>query len=565
MKFSFLNGEISRLHSAAFLLGAAGLLSRFLGIFRDRLLAGRFGAAGELDVYYAAFQIPDFLSTLFILGAGSAAILPVFQEELAHSKERARRIISALHTGFFLGAGLCGLVVFFAAPLVIRFIAPGFDAAGQMRVVELTRIILLSPLLLGLSSILSSVTQAYSRFWAYALAPIFYNIGIIMGIVVLVPFFGLKGLAFGVVAGACMHFLVQLVTASNLGFRPEFALSGAGEGISKVISASLPRVLSLSLGQITFLGAIALASTLAEGSISVMQLAYNLFSVPVGILGVSYAVALFPRLNKSYLTRDATLFYSEFFIGVRTIIFWIAPILVLFIVLRAHIVRVALGTGLFSWEDTRLTAAVLAALMVTLISSSLVSLFMRAFYALEDTWRPLAINITASAISLSCAYIFTKLFRPGAWVFQPVLVSLFRITDLPHPEIVGLVLGFALGQAVNGILLYSALMQLARRKLGAHSKNPYHGFAGVVVASGAAAAIGYTVRASFSQALPLVSFLHVFVQAAAVVIAGFGVYCAMLHWLGNEEFSALSRVLQRRIFGLRFLPKVWSDDTTTPE
>lgn len=287
MKLDFLNHEISSIHSAALILGAAGLLSRVLGVFRDRLLAGSFGAGRELDAYYAAFQIPDFMSTLFLLGAGTAAILPMFQEDLLKDKEEARRLISHLSLLFIFGSAALAFVAFFLAPYLMRVVAPGFSDSERALAALLTRIMLLSPIFLGLSNIFSSVVQSFQRFLSYALAPVLYNAGIIAGIVILVPLMGTAGLAAGVALGALLHFLTQFQAIARLGFTPRFSphfkdfLESWGSTlfsgkVKRVAALSFPRVLSVSISQITLLILIAIGSTLAEGSISVLQLARNL-------------------------------------------------------------------------------------------------------------------------------------------------------------------------------------------------------------------------------------------------------------------------------------------------
>ena len=206
-----LNGSISSVHAAALLIGSAGLVSRLLGMFRNRLLAAHFGAGRELDIYFAAFQIPDFVATLFLLGAGSAAILPVFQEYMHENKQRAYDLISSLQTSFLLASAVVAGIVFFFVPALLGIIVPGFSGVDLDMTIMLTRIMLLSPIFLGLSSILSAVVQSYQRFLAYALAPIFYNLGIIVGIIFFVPRFGIMGLGMGVALGAILHWIIQLV------------------------------------------------------------------------------------------------------------------------------------------------------------------------------------------------------------------------------------------------------------------------------------------------------------------------------------------------------------------
>lgn len=565
MRFTFLNHHIASVHAAAFLLGAAGLLSRVLGVLRDRLLAGTFGAGRELDAYYAAFQIPDFISVLFLLGAGTAAILPVFQDYVAKDRERAHRLISRLTTTFLIVSLGVAALVFVAAPALVRFIVPGFPEVDRALVVTLTRIMLFSPILLGLSSILASVVQSFQRFFAYALAPIFYNVGIILGILFFIPRFGVAGLGLGVLFGAFLHFFVQWVSVWALGFAPRFAWGdrGAREGIRKIAGLAFPRVLSISLSQLTLVALVAIGSTLEKGSVAVFSLAQNLYALPIGVFGVSYATALFPRLSRFSIARDANNFFREFFIGIRSILFWIAPTAILFIVLRAHIVRVAFGTGAFSWEDTRLTAAVLAAFTIAMFEGSLTTYFMKGFYALESTWAPLWVNIASSAVSIGGALSFTRLFIDGS-PFAEGVKTVFRVSDIAHAEVLGLAFGFTIGLVINIIFLYFFLIRRARSILGGYSPFPWMPVAKILFASLVAGAVAYAVRVSFSQALPLITFVQVLAQGALALIAGFAAYIGTLFLLRSDDAYSLLRGLERRLFKIGILPPSWDGEMEPP-
>ncbi len=566
---NFFNGEIANVHSAALLLGAAGLLSRLLGILRDRFLAGTFGAGRELDVYYAAFQIPDFMSVLFLFGAGSAAILPIFQEYLARDRDEARRLISELSLVFVVGAVIFSAAAALAAPFLVSFIAPGFGAEDRALTAALARIMLLSPILLGLSSIFSSVVQSFQRFLAFALAPILYNIGIIIGIFAFVPLWGVAGLAGGVILGATLHFLTQFITVRRLGFSPSTKLSFVSyeaklrrfpEGVRRVIALSFPRVLSVSLSNLTLLIIVAIGSTLAAGSIAVMQLAYNLYFVPLGVFGTSYAIAIFPRISRAFIVRDAGEFFRELYLGIRTIFFWTAPSTIILIVLRAHIVRVALGAGEFGWEDTRLTAAALAAFSLAVVSGALLSLLIKGFYALENTWRPLWVNIGASAFSLFLAlFLANALSQPS--VLRDWAGAIFRVADLPEIGVLGLAAGFAAGTILNAVFLYVILRRLANRVFGVQEHFPAAVVLKIIFSALLGGVVAYGVRVSFSETLPLISFMQVLWQGAFSGLVGFGVYFGALYLLGNEDVRSFFAALRRRFFKVKTLPQVWDGET----
>lgn len=547
------------MNAAALLLGAAGLLSRVLGVVRDRLLAAHFGAGRELDMYYAAFQIPDFMLIIFLLGAGSAAILPVFQEYLSRDRDEARRLISELVTNFVIGAGAISIVIGFFIPFMVTYLVPGFSAEEQTMTSSLAQIMLFSPLLIGLSTIFSSVVESHQRFLTYALAPLFYNVGILIGIIFFLPVFGLPGLAAGVVGGAALHMSINLFTVRVLGFAPRFLFRKLSSGAKKISLLAFPRILAISLSQLTFMVLILIGSTLEKGSIAVFQFAQNLYTVPIGLFGVSYAVALFPQLSRAYIARDSEAFFQKLFMGIRTILFWILPSMVLFIVLRAHIVRVALGAGAFSWEDTRLTAAVLAVLSLAMAAGALASILIKSFYSLENTWYPLFINLGASAISVGLAFFFSHALSAET-PFAFFVRSLFRIRDIAHPEVLGLALGFSVGLLFNIYFLYHMLRRLAARTFGACPPFPAYPLLKIIFSAMLAGGVAYGVRVSFSETLPLITFFQVLVQGISAGIAGFAVYFGALAFWGHEDLFALWHVVRRRLIRVRALPASWDGE-----
>lgn len=559
MRLDIFNRQISSIHGAALIIGAAGFLSRVLGLLRDRLLASHFGAGRELDIYYAAFQIPDFMTVLFLLGAGSAAILPIFQEYLAADRKAAEKLISDLFTVFLAGSAILALLAFFLAPFLARIVAPGFSFDELTTVTELTRIMLFAPILFGLSGIFTSVVESHQRFFVYALAPILYNAGIISGIVFFVPLFGVRGLAFGVLLGAALHLGIHFITVKKLGFGPRISRRGITAGVKKVVALSFPRVLAVSFSHLTIFALVAIGSTLAAGSIAVFQFAQNIYFIPIGIFGTSYAVVLFPRLSRAYISRDAGTFFQELFLGIRSILFWILPSIALFIVLRAHIVRVALGAGAFSWEDTRLTAAVLAVLTVSLFANATISLLIKGFYALENTWAPFFINIAASLLSVVFALFFIRLLGDASPLGSFVAIRL-RVSDLADIRVLGLSFGLSFGFLVNVLLLYGALKRLAYKRFGERRSMPLRDLGKIIFSSLLAGIVAYLIRASFSETLPLITFMRVLVQGIIAGGAGILVYFLALFILKESSARSLWQTVRERMFKIRMLPASWNGE-----
>jgi putative peptidoglycan lipid II flippase len=290
------------------------------------------------------------------------------------------------------------------------------------------------------------------RFILYALSPLLYNLGIIFGIVALYPIFGLVGLAFGVVIGALGHVLVQLpfVVKSEYAFSliPKIKWSL----VQEILSVSVPRALTLSVNQIVLLVLIGMASVMAAGSVSVFQFAFNLQSVPLAIIGVSYSVAAFPTLSNLYAKSDQKGFNRQLMTALRHIVFWSIPIIGLIIVLRAQIVRVLLGSGEFDWSDTRLTAAMLAIFVVALLAQAILLLLIRAFYAGGKTFLPLCVAVTSGLLSIALAFIFRSIYINDLDI-QLYLNELLRLKDVLGAEVLVLALAFVVGQFVQLIVL----------------------------------------------------------------------------------------------------------------
>jgi len=436
-----LNGQSQTITGAAMVLALASLASRVLGLVRDRMLAGNFGAGDTLDVYYAAFRLPDLVYNLLIMGALSAGFIPVFVGLWNKSQEGDReawRFVSSLLNILLIALVVVGALFFIFTPQLMRAITPGFIGEKFNLTVSLTRIMFLSPLLLGLSSVWGGVLQSLKRFLVFSLTPVFYNLGIIFGIVFLVPRWGAYGLAWGVALGALLHMIIQLPTLFSLGFKYQLVLDWHDVGVRRLARLMVPRTLTLAVSQLNFVAITILASFLAAGSLAIFNLAYNIWTFPLGILAASLATAAFPALSQNAAAKDKQAFAKTLADTFRQILFLVIPASVLLIVLRAQIVRVILGTGKFGWEDTILTINSLQYLTLGLFAEALTLLLVRGFFAWEDTRTPFWLGLVSSFIRIG-----------GAWWFSLSL------------GVAGLALGFAIGGVVNMLLLWLFLTRKA--------------------------------------------------------------------------------------------------------
>jgi putative peptidoglycan lipid II flippase len=371
----------SSINEAAFLLGMFTLISQLLGLVRDRFLATYLGAGSHLDVYYAAFKIPDFLFVSVATLAAITVLLPYLSIKYGNGDDvhykNARQFLDQVFTVLLIFLVSVSIILFFAMPWLAKLIAPGFSSAELSTLTMLSRIMLIQPIIIGISNMLSSVTQMFKKFLVTALSPVLYNIGIIIGIIALYPIFGITGLAYGVILGAILHLLIQLPTLIHVGFTPRLTTKIHVSELKSIVSTSIPRTIGLSMSSFTALILTSVASTLPTGSISIFNLTNNMLNVPIGVIAISYSVASFPVLVKYFIGNEREKFTEYILNATRKIIFWSVPITILFIVLRAQIVRVILGSNAFSWNDTRLAAACLALFVIGLVAQSLVHLFVR--------------------------------------------------------------------------------------------------------------------------------------------------------------------------------------------
>jgi len=546
------NKEFTGLHQAAYLLGVFALLSQVLALVRDRLLAHTFGASTTLDVYYAAFRIPDFIYISIASFVSITVLIPFLVEKIDQNSEyggdRARAFLSDVFSFFFLTILFVSGVAFLMTPFLANFIVPGFSPEEKKIFIDLTRILLVSPVLLGISSLLGSVTQTYRKFFVYAGAPVLYNLGIITGIIFFFPLFGVVGMVLGVILGASLHLLVQFPVVMKHGLIPRFRWHMNFSDIKRVVMLSLPRTIALSSNHISLIALIALASYMVEGSIAVFNFSFNLQSVPLSIIGVSYSVAAFPTLTRLFSNGERIKFAEHIVAATRHIVFWITPAIILFIVLRAQIVRTILGSGEFDWSDTRLTAAALAVFSVSILAQALVLLFVRGYYAAGRTKIPLVVNTFSSALIIILGFVSMKMFQTND-MFRYFIESLLRIDDISGSAIVMLPLAYSMGMIINALLLGLFFS----RDFKEFSLPLKRVFAHIFAASVIMGFVAYRFLSVFGSMFDINTFWGISLQG--LFAGGLGIVAGILvlQMLGNREIEEVSANLKRRLFGVRVI------------
>ncbi|MFZ1074939.1 MAG: lipid II flippase MurJ [Minisyncoccia bacterium] len=539
--FERIAAPIRGLHQAAYLLAALTLASQILALLRDRTFAHAFGAGQTLDLYYAAFRVPDLVFALVSSLVSAYVIIPRIA---GMDKESTKELLSESATFLLVAGGaICFLFAVFM-PQFLAFLYPSLSASPQQgSFIMLARLLLLQPILLGLSGVLGSVTQVHRRFVLFAMSPVLYNLGIILGTVFLYPYFGLVGIGIGVIAGAVAHLAVNLPIIAEAGVTPKLRIPRFAR-MMPVIRSSVPRSLALGMSSITALVLTALASRVGTGAVSVFTLAGNLEAVPLALIGSSYAIATFPALSEASALEKRAEFTQILSAASRHIILWSLVFIGLIAVLRAHIVRVILGSGAFDWNATRLTAALLIVFAAGLVAQGLVLLFSRALYAARQSWRPLLYQLIGGTLTVLLAICFLNM-NP-AQLSLP-LADYLRVGDVPGTNILLLALASTLGQIFLVFLSLFALRSTAAQ-LGRMLWRPFIDGCIAAIAGGTAA---YATLALLGGIAPLTTLLAVFTQGLLAGIVGLAVSALALVLVKNREFGAMvvafDKLAQRRM------------------
>lgn len=522
-----LNSNPSRsVASAAFVVSVAALASRLMGLVRDRLLASTFGAGDTLDVYYAAFRIPDLVYNLLIMGALSAAFIPVFTSLISKDQEKeAWKLANGILNLGALFTLIISAVFFLKASFIMNLITPGFSPPKMDQAVLFTRIMFLSPLFLGVSGVFGGVLTSFKKFLIYSLAPVMYNVGIILGVLVFVKFLGPAGLAWGVVAGAFLHMIIQYPAAKSSGFRHQWisvASLWKDAYVRRIFFLMVPRILGIAVNQLNLFIITIFASTLAAGSIAVLSFAQNMQSVPLGLFGISFSIAAFPVLSAFSAREEREDFIKTFSQTFRQILFFVLPTSVALLVLRAQFVRVILGAGEFNWEDTILTYQCLGIFALSLFAQSVIPLLARSFYALHNTRTPFYIALVSELVNIVSVVLLIEKFK-----------------------VMGLAIAFSLASAVQMLLLLFVLRTKFEHLDDRRILRSVGRIGAASFMAGLSIQLSKYVVASYAN---LDTFLGVFTQLTASLILGGCVFFLACYLFKVEEFVVVKQSLTKRLF-----------------
>ena len=525
---------------AATILAGSTLLSSLLGFFRDRLLNSAYmpsengalaGYPVGLDAYTAAFMVPDFMFAVLVSGALSVTFIPVFNERWVKGNKQSAWQISSSMINFMALITMAAsvLIIIFADPLMKYLIAPGLSESGHALAVSMMQVIAVNPFIFAVAAVIASIQQAVGRFMFCALAPMLYNVGIIIGTVWFtggVNLFGwqifdggIMGVALGVVLGSFLQLIVSAIGLAGLGFDYNFKIYWRNKGFRKVLSLLPARSVDQGMDYVVSLVEVNLASRLADGTVRAYQQALTLHMMPINLIGVAISNAAFPQLTEHLGEGRNDLFQKDLRSLLR-IIFWMAlPGSVVIFFTRGYVVHFIRNGG------NQLIAGILGCLVVAILFRTIYHMAARAFYARQDTKTPLYISIFSITLNIILAIVLSMVLKMGAyglaWAQSTVavleVVVLLAVMNRQMPKLfdmtfVRAIFKMIIAGTITGVVCYIAVLIMPFR---------YHDD----------------------------SFFSAFPKFVIISLVSFGAYAAASKWLKLPEIDPILARLKKVLFG----------------
>lgn len=456
----------TNIFTAAFFIILTTIFSQILGILKYRLLVSLFGASNDLGVFFAAFRVPDFIFQIVVAGALSSSFIPIFTEYLSKNKKNeAFSFTSSLLTLGVIFFVLVSFMIMVFSYQLSSLVAPGFSKEELALMSRLMIIIQLSQVFFILGTIMTGMLQSFQHFLIPGIATAFYNLGIILGLIVFTYFFrtGIYGATIGVLIGSILFCLVQIPLIVHTGFKflPNFDFKN---GVLKVIHLMIPRSLTLVVSQIAITANVFFASFISARSLVVFDLAQTLVMAPVLLFGQSIAQASFPAL--SLKSEQKSEFLQIFISSFNQIVYLTLPVSALLIVLRIPLIRLFYGASRFDWNATVDTGLTLAYFALAVTSQALIYLLSRCFYAFKDSKTPFVITLGSVIFNISMSYLFILIYKLPIYyiafsyslasIFSVILMIVLLNKKIKLPKM-NMILSFGkilVSTAVMGIALY---------------------------------------------------------------------------------------------------------------
>lgn len=551
---NFFYSKQADIFSAAGVIMVTVAIARVLGLIRIRTLF-HFFPSDQVTLYLAAFKVPDFWFEVLMLSSLSTAFIPVFSSYLGKNKEKeAWQLVSVVLTFLTMLFLVFSLIIIFFAEPIYRIVAAGLPPEDIKLVADFSRLVLIGQASFLLSYILTGVLESNQRFLAPALAPAFYNGGIILGTILLAPTFGLRGAVYGAIIGAFLHLLIQLPLALKLGFRPRFSFNFSHPGLRKIVELSWPRITELSVFQARGFTDLYLASHISKSAYSLLRSADMMQGSLVGLFGLAIAKAALPTLSRQAAQENLESFKRTFVASFNGIVFLTVPVAVFVSVLRIPIVRLAFGAEQFNWPDTVETGLTLSAFSFAIVAYALVLITNRAFYALHETLLPMKVTIGVTLINVLLSFFFVFSMRASTW---------------------GLALSFSISSLIQELILLFYL----NRKISLDKNALLSSFSKIALASSVSGTVMFFLlkifdRSAWDKKLSFLSSLglglpttferfildtrytvNLVVLTIAVATIGAAIYLLMVWALRVREFTLIANVISR--FYNRILEKTF--------
>jgi putative peptidoglycan lipid II flippase len=439
-----------------------------LGVIKNRLLAYKFGVSSELAVFYTADFIPSLLYSVLIVGAVSTVFIPIFTSLLKKSRDEAFKTASTIINSTLIFFLLVGTIIVIFAPFMFKVVSLNqFDAKDTITGANLMRLLVISQMFLVCGSLATSILQSFKYFLIPALAPVVYNLGILLGIVFLSPRMGIYGPAVGVIIGAVIHFAIQIPLLKSAGFKFSLSLNLKDVGFAKTLSLIPPRIASVLIANLVQTINNSFAILISTSSVIVLKFANQLQGFPINLFGFSIAAASLPTLSSEGESKDLTAFKKTFLTSFHQMMFLVLPLSMILFILRVPVVRIVYGVSNFPWETTLETASVLAIFSFSIFAQSANYLITRSFYALKDTVTPVFVAVITSIINVAFSAFLVVVLKYNVWAvaFSYSITSLFdmlillylldrKIGRLGNKELFGPFAKISVSAILMGITLY---------------------------------------------------------------------------------------------------------------
>lgn len=519
--------------SGAAIYMVAMLLSKLFGLIRTRLILHYFNTS-DAAIFISAIKIPDMVFQLLVFGTLSVAFIPVFIDHVhKNGEEDAFRFGSNILNLSLIIFALVSLIIFIFTPFLNSILVPGFYGQQKVLTDSLTRVIIFSEIILVVGSFLTGVAQSYQRLIFPALAPLFYNLGIIFCTVAFAPL-GIIAPAIGAVLGALLHVLIQVPVMRSVGFRYNFSFNFLDKSVREIFRLMSFRNISLMAEQISDVVGFNFASQISFASVTLLNVSWQLQGAPVSLFGATIAQAALPVLSREQARGELSAFKATLLTTLHQILFLTLPAAAILVVLRIPVVRLVFGASQFDWSDTVLTGRTTAFLALGLVAQSVILLFVRGFYALKDTKTPAFISLLTVLANIYFNYIFVKVFNWDVW---------------------SLGLSYAISANLSSLLLLYFLY----RKLGGFDKQALTAPAlkMFLAAVTAAVALYIPIKALDHLVIDTTRTLNLLFLTGIASVFGLSVYILLIWLMDVRELGSYVELLRRLA---RFQKKVRTEE-----